>query len=111
MLAEVCERGPSTPRDLDDGRPRRKVHWGWNWSESKKVMEYLFAAGRLAVAGRTQQFERVYDLPERVVPAQYLEAPEPTVEEASVELLRRGAIAHGVGTELDLRDYFRMSPS
>jgi uncharacterized protein len=110
VLAEVRDRGAVTPRDLDDGRPRRKVHWGWNWSESKKVMEYLFAAGRLAVAGRTQQFERIYDLPERVVPAQYLEAPEPTVEEASVELLRRGAVAHGVGTELDLRDYFRMRP-
>jgi uncharacterized protein len=110
VLAEVCERGPSTPRDLDDGRPRSKDHWGWNWSESKKVMEYLFAAGRLAVAGRTQQFERVYDLPERVVPREHLDAPEPTVEEASVELLRRGALAHGVGTELDLRDYFRMRP-
>jgi uncharacterized protein YcaQ len=110
VIAEVCERGPTTPRDLDDGTPRRKVHWGWNWSESKKVMEYLFAAGQLAVAGRTQQFERIYDLPERVVPLQHLEVPEPTVEEASVELLRRGAVAHGVGTELDLRDYFRMRP-
>jgi hypothetical protein len=110
VLAEVREGGAATPRDLDDGTPRRKVHWGWNWSESKKVMEYLFAAGRLAVAGRTQQFERVYDLPERVVPRQHLEAPEPTVAEASLELLRRGAVAHGVGTEQDLRDYFRMSP-
>ncbi len=110
VLAEVHDRGQVTPRDLDDGRPRRKVHWGWNWSESKKVMEYLFAAGRLAVAGRNQQFERVYDLPERVVPPEYFEAPEPSVEEASIELLRRGAVAHGVGTEQDLRDYFRMSP-
>jgi len=110
LMAEVAERGPSTPRDLDDGLPRQKVHWGWNWSDTKKVMEYLFASGRLAVAGRNSAFERLYDLPERVVPREHLEAPEPTLEEASVELLRRGAVAHGVGTERDLRDYYRMRP-
>src|SRR6478672_2253165 len=110
IIAEVTERGPSTARDLDDGLPRAKQHWGWNWSDTKKVMEYLFAAGRLAVSGRNTAFERLYDLPERVIPRAHLEAPEPTVEEASVELLRRAAVAHGVGTEFDLRDYFRMRP-
>jgi len=110
LLAEVRERGASTPRDLDDGLPRAKEHWGWNWSETKKVMEYLFASGELAVAGRNQQFERLYDLPERVIPPEHLHAPEPTVEEASRELVRRAARAHGVGTEVCLRDYFRMGP-
>ncbi len=110
VLQDVRDRGASTPRDLDEGLPRRKDHWGWNWSETKKVMEYLFAAGELAVARRTASFERVYDLPERVVPRHHLEAPEPTEAEASVELVRRAAVAHGVGTEHDLRDYFRMRP-
>jgi uncharacterized protein YcaQ len=108
LVAEVRERGASTSRDLDDGLPRQKLHWGWNWSETKKVLEYLFASGLLAVAGRNQQFERLYDLPERVIPAQHLNAPEPTLEEAAVELLRRAAVAHGVGTEYDLRDYYRL---
>jgi uncharacterized protein YcaQ len=108
LVEEVRERGESTSRDLDDGLPRQKVHWGWNWSETKKVLEYLFASGRLAVAGRNPQFERLYDLPERVVPAQYLNAPEPTLEEAAIELLRRAGAAHGVGTENDLRDYYRL---
>jgi uncharacterized protein len=113
LLAEVAERGASTPRDLDGakgGLPRKKEHWGWNWSDTKKVMEYLFASGQLAVAGRNQHFERLYDLPERVIPPEHLNAPEPSVAEASVELLRRAAVAHGVGTEYDLRDYFRMRP-
>jgi uncharacterized protein len=108
LVAEVRERGASTSRDLDDGLPRQKVHWGWNWSETKKVLEYLFASGRLAVAGRNPQFERLYDLPERVVPAEHLDAPEPTLEEAAAELLRRAAAAHGVATEYDLRDYYRL---
>src|SRR4051812_33632477 len=110
LVAELRERGPRTSRQLDDGLPRSKDHWGWNWSETKKALEYLFLAGQLAVAGRTSQFERLYDLPEKVVPPEHLHAPEPTVEEASVELLRRGAVAHGVGTLRDLRDYFRMGP-
>lgn len=108
LVEEVREAGASTSRDLDDGLPRQKVHWGWNWSETKKVLEYLFASGRLAVAGRNQQFERLYDLPERVIPAEHLDAPEPTLEEAAAELLRRAAVAHGVGTEYDLRDYYRL---
>jgi hypothetical protein len=108
LVAEVRERGASTSRDLDDGLPRQKVHWGWNWSETKKVLEYLFASGLLAVSGRNQQFERLYDLPERVIPAEHLHAPEPTLEEAAAELLRRAAVAHGVGTEYDLRDYYRL---
>jgi uncharacterized protein YcaQ len=90
--------------------PRSRDNWGWNWSDTKQALEYLFLAGDLAVAGRNQQFERLYDLPERVVPPEHLQAPEPTVAEASVELLRRAARAHGVGTALDLRDYFRMRP-
>jgi uncharacterized protein len=109
LLAEVTERGACTPRDLDDGLPRKKEHWGWNWSDTKKVMEYLFASGRLAVAGRNQHFERLYDLPERVVPRQFLDAPEPPVQDAARELVRRAGRALGVGTESCLADYFRMS--
>jgi uncharacterized protein len=110
LMAEVTERGASTPRDLDEGLPRVRENWGWNWSATKRAMEYLFASGELAVAGRNPQFERVYDLPERVIPREFFEAPEPTVEEASRELVRRAAIAHGVGTAFCLRDYFRMRP-
>ncbi len=108
VLAQVRERGPSTARDLDDGLPRRKDHWGWNWSNTKKVLEYLFAAGLLAVAGRNLAFERLYDLPERVIPPRWYDAPTPTPEEAARELLRRAAQSHGAGTALCLRDYYRM---
>jgi uncharacterized protein YcaQ len=108
LVAEIEDRGPSTARDLDEGLPRSKEHWGWNWSETKQTLEYLFAAGELAVARRNQHFERVYDLPSRVLPPEVLAVPEPTVEEAARTLVRRAAVAHGVGTETCLRDYFRM---
>jgi uncharacterized protein len=111
LVAELRERGPSTSRDLDDGLPRRKEHWGWNWSETKKALEYLFLAGEVAVAGRTSQFERLYDLPERVLPRAVRELPVPTDEEAHRELVRRAAISHGVARARDLRDYYRMHTS
>ena len=110
LVAEVRERGASTARDLDDGLPRVRDHWGWNWSATKKALEYLFAAGELAVSGRNSQFERLYDLPERVLPPAVLAVPVPTDADAHIELVRRAAMAHGVGTEPCLRDYFRMRP-
>jgi uncharacterized protein len=111
LRAEITERGACTPRDLDDGLPRERVHWGWNWSDTKKALEYLFFAGELAIAGRNQQFERLYDLPERVLPREVLEQPEPSDAEAARELVRRAAVSHGVATAGCLRDYFRMHHS
>jgi len=108
LVDEVRFDGPKTARDLDDGLPRTKVHWGWNWSETKKALEYLFAVGDLAVSHRNSQFERVYDLPERVIPRAILEQPEPTDDEARLELVRRAARSHGVASTRELADYYRM---
>ncbi|MGC1400089.1 winged helix-turn-helix domain-containing protein, partial [Candidatus Binatus sp.] len=66
-----------------------------------------FAAGRVAAAGR-RGFERLYDLPERVIPARVLAMPTPAREDAQRELMRTAARALGVGTEKDLCDYFRI---
>jgi uncharacterized protein YcaQ len=108
LLAEVDARGPSTARDLDDGAPRDKKHWGWNWSEAKKALDFLYMSGELAVAGRNSQFEVIYDVPERVIPPEVLALPTPTPEEADLELVRRAAASHGVATLRCLADYYRM---
>lgn len=108
LLEEIRERGASTARDLDDGLPREKGNWGWNWSETRKVLDYLYMSGAVAIAGRNTQFEVRYDLPERVLPAEVLARPTPTLEEAHRELVRRAARSHGVATVQDLRDYYRM---
>src|SRR6188768_2861360 len=57
LMAELRERGASTARDLDDGLPRKKVNWGWNWSETRKVLDYLYMVGEVAISGRNSQFE------------------------------------------------------
>ena len=108
VLAQVRDRGPVTARDLDDGKPRSKEHWGWNWSEARKALDYLYMCGEVAISGRTSQFEPRYDLPERVLPADVLAAPTPTREQAELELVRRAARSHGVATLRCLADYYRM---
>lgn len=82
----------------------------WDWSAEKLALEWLFAAGEVTVAGR-RGFERLYDLPERVIPAAILQQRIPDEAEAQRELLLHAAGALGVGTEKDLRDYFRLSPT
>jgi uncharacterized protein YcaQ len=108
LMAEIRSEGAKTSRELDDGLPRQKVDWGWNWSETKRALEYLFISGQLAVARRNSQFERQYDLPERVIPADILNQPDPTEHETRVELFRRAARSHGVATVQCLRDYYRL---
>ena len=102
-LAEVAERGAIAAGDLSEGG-RSKGSW-WGWSAGKAAMERLFDAGFLAIAGR-RGFERLYDLTERVVPAEIRRIPAPTREEAVKELLCLSAGAQGVGTGADLASYF-----
>lgn len=107
----VRDRGPVTARDLEEELstgPRTKEHWGWNWSEARKVLDYLYLVGDVAIAGRNSQFEVVYDLPERVLPAAVLDAPTPTEQEAVTELVRRAARSHGVASGACLADYYRL---
>jgi uncharacterized protein YcaQ len=111
----VVERGPLTFGELPDPGRRPKQPTGyaesstlwWNWADGKSVLEMLFDGGRLAVAGR-RNFERLYDLTERVIPQEVLAAPTPAPEEAQRALVRHAARALGVATVRDLRDYFRL---
>jgi uncharacterized protein YcaQ len=109
LLDEVRERGPVTARDLAQDEPRRSGPW-WDWSDVKWGMEFLFFSGAVTTA-RRRGFERMYDLPERVLPRAVLAAPTPPVEDAQRELMRIAARCCGVGTERDLRDYFRLDPA
>jgi uncharacterized protein len=106
VLEQVRERGPVAASELTAERPRRSGPW-WDWSDSKRALEWLFWSGRVTSA-RRRRFERLYDLPERVLPAKVLAAPAPAPEEAQRELLRIAARSLGVAAERDLRDYFRL---
>lgn len=108
MAAVAAHPEGVTARDLDTDPRRPKAHWGWNWSDVKIACEWLFHAGRLTVARRNASFERVYDLPERVLPAAVLAAPTPPEEDARTELARRALVALGVADVRAVADYFRL---
>jgi len=110
LLDVIRERGPSTPRDLDAAPAQKERGW-WNWSSTKTLLEWLFHTGRIAVVRRNSAFERVFDVPERVLPRECFEAPPLGRAEAHVELARRAARALGVATASSLADYFRTAPA
>jgi uncharacterized protein YcaQ len=110
VLDEVAARGPITAGEIEHDVPRPTGNWGWNWNEVKRALEFLFFSGEVTSAGR-RNFQRLYDLPERVFPAEVLATPTPEPAEAHRELTRIAARAHGVATEPELRDYFRLGPA
>ncbi len=107
LLERVRKEGPLTASEVTAPRERIKGAM-WNWSEEKTALEWLFVTGQLHVAQRRSSFERIYDVPERVLPAEILAAPTPPAEQAQAELLLHAAGALGVATLGDLADYFRM---
>jgi uncharacterized protein YcaQ len=107
VLREVERHGPLGAGDLEQAGPRGGPWWGW--SDGKSALEWLFWAGLVTVAGR-RGFERLYDLPGRVLPADVAAAPTPAREDAQRALVSLAAKALGIATERDLRDYFRLKP-
>ncbi|HZN13696.1 MAG TPA: crosslink repair DNA glycosylase YcaQ family protein [Acidimicrobiales bacterium] len=124
--AEVVERGPLAFTDLADparrsitpeqagfvrrdGKPysSASLMW-WRPSDGKAVLDGLLSTNRLALAGRSRGFDRLYDLAERVIPQPILAAPEPPADEATRELLVRAVDALGVATVKEIAEYFRI---
>jgi hypothetical protein len=105
VLSEVADRGPLAAGELSKGG-RSTGPW-WGWSQGKEALELLFAQGRLAIAGR-RNFERLYDLPGRVIPPHVLALTPPPPREAKKALLLRAARAMGAGTARDLAQYFHV---
>ena len=107
MLNRIRNEGPRAASDF--GGKARPVGW-WEWSDTKQALEWLFWAGHITTATRRGSFERVYDLTERVIPAEILALPTPDEKDAQRALVERAAQALGVATAQDLRDYFRLGP-
>jgi hypothetical protein len=107
LLDRIRNEGPGAASDFDDKRGRSG--W-WEWSDAKQALEWLFWAGHITTATRRGSFERVYDLTERVIPAEILALPTPEEREAHRALVERAAQALGVATTQELRDYFRLAP-
>ncbi len=105
VYREIEERGPLAASEISIAGKSTGPWWGW--SKGKIAAELLFYQGRLAVAGR-RNFERLYDIPDRVLPASILNAKPIEPNEAKKQLLVRATRAMGVGTARDIARYFQI---
>lgn len=107
VYRRVADEGPLASGDLAE-RVGKKGSW-WDWDDGKIALEHLFWSGRISARRRPNDFARVYDLTERVIPAHVLARPAVPEREARKELLVRAARHHGVATFEDLADYHRLN--
>ncbi|MEY4321100.1 MAG: hypothetical protein RLZZ471_1041, partial [Actinomycetota bacterium] len=103
---EIRRRGPLAGGDFEHERAERKGSW-WGWSDVKRALEFMFMYGEVVSGGR-EGFNRLYALPEQVLPAKVRNKTEDPIA-ARKHLILKAAKAHGVGTAADLADYFRMN--
>ena len=108
LLARIERDGALAASDVAGTRASQGM---WAWSAAKHALEWLFWAGLVAATHRRGSFERVYDLPERVLPRAILQVPTPSEVDARRNLIARSARALGVATAHDLRDYSRIGPT
>ena len=104
ILAEIRARGPLGSRHFE-GTSEGGM---WNWKPAKAMLDRLWNHGDLVIAGR-QGFQRLYDLPERVIPKEVLDAPVP----GETERLRRSrparrSHARGALTEAGIVEHWRL---
>ena len=105
LRRELAANGPLAASEIEHDANTRTGPW-WGWSAVKRALEYLFLFGEVAIAGRTR-FQRRYALAEDVLDASVLDRSVGR-EDAVRELVRRSAIAHGIGTAKDFADYYRI---
>ena len=109
VIEQVRREGPLTSNDLPPVEGPSRKPGDWHRSIPRWALEYHFGRGRLAVKKRLANFQRVYDLPERLIESTHLEQRVRKAD-AQRELLRESATRLGIATLQDLADYYRMSP-
>jgi uncharacterized protein YcaQ len=102
VLAAAHERGEIASRDFGGAGSGY-----WEWTPAKRVLDALWTAGELAIAGR-KGVERRYALPENVFPDEILGLPDPTAEETNLWQTEKAVRARGLAGELRLSDYWRV---
>ena len=103
VLATIRERGPLGSRHFEGATEGGM----WNWKPAKAMLERLWNRGELTIAGR-QGFQRLYDLPERVLPESVLRATVPHGDERLQALALRAVRARGALTESGIVEHWRL---
>ncbi len=109
VLDKIRLQGALTANEIPQVAGPNRKPGDWHRSVPRWALEYHFGHGNISVADRLVNFQRVYDLPERIVDEPHLSS-QVSRNDAQRSLLEIAARAHGVATLRDLADYFRMPP-
>jgi uncharacterized protein YcaQ len=113
VLDAVKEHGPVTATDVESllahDAPRAKTNWGWNWSDAKTALEVLFWSGEISAAARNSQFQRLYDITEKIIPEDIYRSEPLEKHDAIIELTAIAAKAQGIASIDCLQQYFRLT--
>lgn len=104
VLKFIEANGGQRSADFENTEKRRGP-W-WDWKPAKRALEHLYNSGELVIANRLK-FQRVYDKPERVIPA-WVDMRLPDHDEAGSHLLEISLKALGVCTPAQVGDYLHM---
>ena len=104
VMERIREEGPLRSRDFDPPPGERRGTW-WDWKPAKTALELLFWRGDLMISER-RGFQRVYDLAERVLPAD-VDTRMPDDNELGRFLIRRALLAHGFAPAREIHDHLR----
>jgi uncharacterized protein YcaQ len=104
VLERVRQEGPLTSKAFEPPPGERREGW-WDWKPAKIALELLFWRGELMIAER-RNFQKVYDLTERVLPAE-VDVTVPTDEELGEFLVRRALRAYGLASASEINGHLR----
>jgi len=99
VLDRIGREGPLMARDFENDRVTKSSGW-WDWRPSKVALEHLNFSGRL-ITLRTKNFQKIYDLPENVIPSG-IDTTTPTTEEYARHVITRSLKALGVASFKDI---------
>ncbi len=99
VLDRIGREGPLMARDFENDRVTKSSGW-WDWRPSKLALERLHLDGRLMTL-RKKNFQKVYDLPENIIPAD-IDTTMPTPEEFARHMIRRSLKALGIAYIKDI---------
>ncbi len=95
VLSYVRDNGPTMARDFE--QPETRAGGWWDWKPAKRALEQLFMQGDLMVRGR-EGFQKVYDLTERLLPAE-VDTSVPSDAEMARHLLENNLRSYGFTTQ------------
>jgi len=108
VLDTVRATGATTSNDLPPVKGPKRKPGDWHRSVPRWALEYHFGKGNLAVRGRQKNFQRIYDIPDRIIDDCHRQRSVDR-SDAERELLRKASVSLGIATVRDLADYYRMT--